>query len=118
MSKDVAVFAKGTLLERGNAATPEVFEEIKGITKWDPDPGGAGDPEKIDVTSGSTSGLVREDLDGYSALRPGKVDFEMLVDLSNSVHAALSEDSITGVERNYVITIPTTTTKSNAAIRV
>lgn len=108
MSKDVAVFAKGTKLERGDGASPEVFSEIKGITSWGVDPGGAGEPEKLDVTSGSTVGLVREKIDGYSDLRSGSLDLDMEVDLANTVHAAMANDSISGANVNYKLTVPTT----------
>jgi predicted secreted protein len=109
MSKDVGVFAKGTKLEHGDGDTPEIFTEVKGITNWVPDAGGAGDPEKIDVTSGSTVGMVREKLDGYSDKRPGTVDIEFFFDGSNAVHAALYDAAIAGSDENFKLTIPTST---------
>jgi predicted secreted protein len=109
MSVDVATFGKGTILKLGDGDTPEVFTEINGITKWGVDPGGAGDPDKIDITSGSTVGMVREMMDGYSEKRVGTIDFDLLCDLSNAQHAALEAAAIAGTDLNYQLIVPTTT---------
>ena len=109
MSKDVATFGKGTILKLGDGETPEVFTPINGITRWGVDPGGAGDPEKIPITSGSTVGMVHELMDGYSAKRVGTVNFDLLCDLSNAQHAALEAAAIAGIELNFQIVVPTRT---------
>jgi len=109
MSKEVAVFGKGTILKLGDGDTPENFTEIQGITKWDVDPGGAGDPEKIDATSGSTIGMVREMMDGYSEKRPGTVDCDLVCDLDNVQHAALWDASMVGTDLNFQVVLPTKT---------
>jgi predicted secreted protein len=109
MSVDVATFGKGTILKLGDGDTPEVFTQINGITKWGVDPGGAGDPEKIDITSGSTVGMVREKMDGYSERRPGVIDFDLLCDLSNTQHAALEAAAIAGTDLNFQLVVPTKT---------
>ena len=115
MSKEVAVFGKGTILKLGDGATPEVFTEVEGITKWGVDPGGAGDPEKIDTTSGSTLGMVREKMDGYSEKRSGTVDFDLVCDLDNVQHEALWDASMAGTDLNFQIVMPTKTgTKQRA----
>jgi len=109
MSVDVATFGKGTILKLGDGAQSEQFTEINGITKWGVDPGGAGDPEKIDITSGSTVGMVRELMDGYSEKRVGTIDFDLVCDLSNIQHAALEAAAIAGTDLNYQLIVPTTT---------
>lgn len=116
MSQDVAVFAKGTILKLGDGVTTpsEGFTEIKGITKFGVDPGGAGDPDKIDVTSGSTSGLVREKIDGYSDKRPGTVDFDLLCDLANTNHSALEVAARTGTSKHFQIVVKTSTATKTA----
>lgn len=109
MSQDVATFAKGTILKQGDGEVSETFTAINGITKWGVDPGGAGDPEKLDVTSGSTVGMVREKMDGYSEKRPGSIDFDLLCDLDNAQHAILEADALTATDRNYQIIVKTKT---------
>lgn len=107
MSKEVGVFAKNTKLELSDGETPPGYDEVEGVTKWSPNPGGAGDPEKLEVTSGSTVGLVREKIDGYSDKVSGEVGLEMLCDLSNEVHNTLYEASIAGTDLDFKLTIPT-----------
>lgn len=109
MSKDVAVFAKGVKLEVSDMEVSPTFTEVKGITNYTPDPGGAGEPERLQCTSGSTVGLVREYKDGYSDKRPAAVALEMFFDGANEQHLQMRAAAESGDYLDYRITIPTST---------
>jgi len=109
MSNDTAVFARGMKIEHGDGDTPENFTEVKGVTKLTPDPPGAGDPEKLDSTSGSSPTTVREKKDGYSEKRSGTVGVEFFYNGSDAVHQVLYDACIAGTDENFKLTIPTST---------
>ena len=95
MSSDVATFAKGTKLEFPVAT---VLTEVKGARNFSFDEGGAGEPDKIDCTSHSTAGMVKEKLDGLSEARSPSLSFDLLYDPEDTCHAAMQAAAKAGTE--------------------
>ncbi len=83
----MAVFAQGTLLKRGNGATPEVFTTIPGCQSIS---FGPPQPDEIDVTSQSSAAGFREYITGL--LGKGKASTKVYYDPAEATHVALRGD--------------------------
>jgi hypothetical protein len=79
----MAVFAQGTLLKMGNAASPEVFTTIPGCEAISYGPP---TPDEIDVTSQSSAAGMREYIAGL--LGKGKVATKVYYDPGQAMHVA------------------------------
>jgi len=110
MSKDVATLGKGFKLGSGNGdGPPETYADIKGIQSPKFNPPGAASPEKVKVTSGSTTGNIHEYIDGWSDRVPGELTCELVFDGGDSTHGRLESDYEVGTERTYQLTVPVKT---------
>lgn len=96
-----AKFAKGTQLQQGDAATPEVFTTIPGVDDIEYTPP---QPEEIDITSHSSPGNYAETY--YGLMSGGQVSTEIFYDPSNAEHVKLRNKHGVTVARNYKLIDP------------
>ena len=98
----MTILAKGTSISVGDAASPEVFTPITGITEINvPNPEAA----EIETTDHDTTNKSREYIAGLN--EPGSISFVYRVDESDALQAALKTDLIAGTIQNYQTSIPT-----------
>lgn len=95
--------AKGTLIKRGNGASPEVFTTIDGVTNLS---GPTQSREYIDTTHHTSAGGFREKKPSFKD--PGQISFDLLWDPADVQHEGLLDDFEGDVLRNFKIVYPDT----------
>lgn len=99
-----AVFGKGTLIQRGDGGSPEVFTTIPEVRSIE-GPGGPADV--LDVTTHSTAGFFREKLSGL--IDAGALAFQINYVPNNAQHngtTGLLADWKNRTARNYKLIFP------------
>lgn len=99
--------AKGTQLQVGDGAEPEVFTTIPQVGDMD---GPGGDSEEIDVTDHDSPGNMDETLPG--TVNPGDMTFPIHYDPAIELHNQLFEDQKGQTVRNYRVVYTTANDKT------
>lgn len=99
MSQSYAAF--GTLLKRGNGASPEVFTTIDGVKSLS---GPTLSLETIDVTHHTSADGYREKLASFKD--SGEVSFDLLYDPADTGHEGLLDDYDNRTLRNFTMVFP------------
>lgn len=98
----MAKLAKGTSISVGDAASPEVFTPITGVTEVNvPNP----EMGTEETTDHDTTDRSREHQG--TLVEPGNISFMFKVDESDALQAALKTDLPLGTIKNYQTSIPT-----------
>lgn len=96
-----AVLGQGTLIKRGDAASPEAFTTI-------PEVGSISGPSRafdiLDVTTQESSGNTREKKAGL--IDPGEITFDIKYLVGNAVHAGMLSDHTNRTLRNFQMVFP------------
>lgn len=89
----------GTILSRGNGATPEVFTAVPQVTALD---GPKMDSNLIDATT--LEDTFEQFVQGVN--KPGMVTFDLVWDPQNAQHKGIENDYVNKTRRNWTITWP------------
>lgn len=93
--------AKGTQLQVGDGAEPEVFTTIPNVGDID---GPGGESTDIDVTDHDSPGNMDENLPGTAD--PGDLTFPVHYDPEETLHVQLFNDQKAQLVRNYRVVYP------------
>ena len=97
----IAVIGYGTLLKKGDGASPEVFTTVAAVTSI----GGPNlQADDIEVTDMESPSGYKEYISGLKD--GGTVDFEINFNPTNSTHTGLFDDQVAGTSRNWKIVFP------------
>jgi len=89
-----AVLGQGTSLERGDGASPDVFNPIEGISNLS---GPTASTDQLDVTA--LDGSARVFISGL--LDPGEITFSAFYDPTDAQQKLIEDDFTAGTEQNW-----------------